>query len=335
MGWNHPEFAILIYVFCSCRGQRVISCTFTITEQQRTTQELENAIATCLKENIPAMVDLGWESIFDATFSFDKQEKGHIQLNSVQLTTKSTGLDPVIGEILWKALNLSCVTSVRCHKNTSAGFWSLETLHKLKKLERLDLSESLLSSLPPTVEHLLSLEHLDISKNSLSILPKEIGNLKNLKKLVADENCIAILPGELGRCQALELLSLRNNRLTHVLIQFRKLKNLSTLLLDGNPLESLPNIAGCKNLTTLSVVHMRVQSNLNYDNFDVAYIPQESSKSLVISFFESKKVNECQAFLNLALRGTSHHPLVIGAISKLLKIVFISCDAFKRLIFLR
>jgi hypothetical protein len=293
----------------------VLSCTLTITEQQRTAEELENAIVACLKENILARSDVEWENIFNATFGFGEQEKGRVKLNSLQLTTKSTGLDPVIGENLWKALNLSCIRSVRCHKNTSVGFWSLETLSKLEKLERLDLSESLLSSLPPTVEHLLSLEHLDISKNSLSILPKEIGNLKNLKKLVADENCIAILPGELGRCQALELLSLRNNRLTHVLIQFQKLKNLSTLLLDGNPLESLPNIAGCKNLTTLSVVHVRVQSNLKYDKFDVAYIPQESSKSLVISFFESKKVNECQAFLNLALRGTSHHPLVIGAIS--------------------
>jgi len=297
------------------RDQSVISCTLTITEQW-TVQDVEYAIVTCLKEKILAESEIEWNQIFDATFNSGEQEKGPIQLNSVQLTTKSIGLDSGAGEIFWKALNLSCVKSVRCHHNSSAGFWSLENLIKLKQLERLDLSESLLSSLPPMVEYLLALEHLDISKNALSIIPKEIGNLKNLKKLIADDNCIAILPGELSRCQALETLSLRNNRLTHVLIQFQKLKNLNTLLLDGNPLESLPNIAGCKNLTTLSVVHVRVKSNLKYDNFDVAYIPQESSKSLVISFFESKKVNESQVFLNLALRGTSHHPLVIGAISK-------------------
>ena len=58
------------------------------------------------------------------------------------------------------------------------------------------------------------LERLDLSDNRLASIPPELSLLINLNELVLDGNGIAFLPDEVGRLKKLKVLSLRNNRLT-------------------------------------------------------------------------------------------------------------------------
>ncbi|XP_064626405.1 leucine-rich repeat-containing protein 10-like [Lineus longissimus] len=144
----------------------------------------------------------------------------------------------------------------------------------LPKLERLTLSNNLLTSLPkelPKLRNLLSLhvannniqefpvqicdlprlEFLDISDNMLTKLPQRISKLKTLQSLNLYANQIEMLPDGICELQMLRMFWVGNNRLRALPRKFGSLKLLdwgwhyTSTTLDGNPLEN-PPLEVCK-----------------------------------------------------------------------------------------
>ena len=197
-------------------------------------------------------------------------------------------------------------------------------VHSFVGLRRLNLSGSNLSSLSGTeIKSLTALEHLDLSDNTLAILPKELGTMPNLKTLNCQRNSLTILPGELGHCRTLETLDLKSNRLSSILISFANLKNLVRLDLDDNPLSAFPDLSPCTKLRSLAFGSVRIEATSDQsDSVTVvtSFDRQQSSKALVINFWGAPKdVDPVQEFYDLALRGSTHHPLIVRGLATMIE----------------
>ena len=207
--------------------------------------------------------------------------------------------------------------------------------HAFVGLKRLDLSGSNLSSLSGSeMLALTGLEHLDLSDNSLAILPKELGSMASLKTLVCQRNSLTILPGELGHLSTLERLDLRSNRLSSILISFAKMKNLMHLDVDDNPLSAFPDLSPCRRLRSLAFASVRIEDRPRGEGAGegnprgreslvtsvvTSFDRQQSSKSLVINFWGApKESNPVQEFFDLALKGSTHHPLIIRGVATMI-----------------
>lgn len=125
-------------------------------------------------------------------------------------------------------------------------------------LQRLDLTENFITSLPPEIGNLANLESLAISLTpwetlsghvGLTSLPPEIGNLTNLQGLGLPRNQLTSLPPEIGNLTNLQGLALDDNRLASLPPEIGNLTNLKTLSLEDNLLTTVPDTIG--NLSSL------------------------------------------------------------------------------------
>ncbi|RMH70420.1 MAG: leucine-rich repeat domain-containing protein [Gemmatimonadetes bacterium] len=125
---------------------------------------------------------------------------------------------------------------------------------RLHSLERLDLSENQLLTLPPAIRYWDNLVLLDLSSNALNAISCGIGELRNLKWLDLAHNGLTYLPPEMGQLYGLEKLDLSGNGLRVFPEALGNLRNLRSLNLAGNGLEALPaSIGQLQNLTDLDL----------------------------------------------------------------------------------
>ena len=99
-------------------------------------------------------------------------------------------------------------------------------------LKQIKMDDNYLSNIPPSIlsKSLTKLEKLDLSNNQLASIPGDISYLVALIELNVDDNVIVSLPTEIGTLKHLKQLSLRNNHITVV----------STTFSDKNP-QPLPS----------------------------------------------------------------------------------------------
>lgn len=120
-----------------------------------------------------------------------------------------------------------------------------------RRIQRLDLSQCALTSLPPAVGGLRDLEELtlgrpdyrsqpDICDNLFHVLDQAVLQFKFLIRLSAPNVHLSDLPDEIGRLNHLRVLDLRHNLLYWLPPSLVQLENLIELHLSHNNIESLP-----------------------------------------------------------------------------------------------
>lgn len=287
-------------------------------EGLRSTLDLSDAIRDSLKLlDIP---DKWKNQLIDHSKRRYHEVLGDALIQELELESEVRGALPdFLGDSLWDELQCYQIQSLKLN-DAVESLLHRSDLHLYKSLRRLNLSGSGISTLPGQISS-VSLEFLDISKNRLSILPKGIGNIKCLRYLCAQENVLTILPGELSQCIGLEHLDLSSNRLSSILISFSEFQKLRYLNLDENPLESFPDISRCTDLSNVSFSHVNMwykENDLGSRTIEVtcSFERKSTSNSFMVTLFGPRQSDPLQEFFNLALCGTTHHPLVIGGISK-------------------
>jgi Leucine-rich repeat (LRR) protein len=106
-------------------------------------------------------------------------------------------------------------------------------------LQKLYLSGTGLSGIPPEIGELGSLLELRVEGNQLTALPREVGSLSNLRDMWASGNSISELPSTFSDLMLLRTLRLSRNSFPVVPPAIFNL-NLQELYMDSNPLTTVP-----------------------------------------------------------------------------------------------
>ena len=119
-----------------------------------------------------------------------------------------------------------------------SGLYVSSEIGSLKMLEKLDLSDNWLTSIPLELANLTNLRELDLSSNGLTgPIPPELGKLTMLGRLdLAGNDLAGPIPPELGNLTMLEILDLAYNLLTSIPLELANLTNLRELNLSSNSL---------------------------------------------------------------------------------------------------
>lgn len=107
----------------------------------------------------------------------------------------------------------------------------------LRKVAEISLLDNLIAIITPTLfNEVESLERLRLSGNRIKVLPHQLfmGHL-NFKEFYADRNLIEILPENIFKENVKLLrLSMMDNRLKRILVDFEELKDLNQIYFDNN-----------------------------------------------------------------------------------------------------
>ena len=143
------------------------------------------------------------------------------------------------------------------------GHEALEALRagRLAGATSLDLRHAGLEELPPEVFALAdTLESLDLSGNALSSLPDALPRLRRLRVLFASSNRFTALPRAIGRCEALDLVGFRGNRIAGI-AEDALPATLRWLILTDNEVAALPESIGrCSRLQKLMLAGNRLEA---------------------------------------------------------------------------
>ena len=124
---------------------------------------------------------------------------------------------------------------------------------QLLSLERLDICDNKLTTLPSGICELLNLKSLNVKHNMLTSLPTDVGKLKKIKELDVSWNNITYLPAGLWNLKSLKTLRLESNDLSSISVDIGKLVNLTELDVSRTCLSVLPNLSGLVSLKRLIV----------------------------------------------------------------------------------
>ncbi|XP_029654605.2 plant intracellular Ras-group-related LRR protein 4-like [Octopus sinensis] len=136
-----------------------------------------------------------------------------------------------------------------------------ESLTTFEYLEYLDLSENEIQSLPQTFGSLKLLTYLNLSKNNIESFPSEdIQILGSVKKLDISENRIGELPANLPYLYRMVELRASFNYLEGLPPAINLMKGLEILLVDENYIVTLSeNICKTPNLKILDVSNNKIK----------------------------------------------------------------------------
>jgi len=116
-----------------------------------------------------------------------------------------------------------------------------ESFGNLKNLRILELQSNQFQEIPEVVMELSKLEELDFVNNYLIALPETIGQLSNLRGLDCSENSLNSIPNSITQLSNLQVLWLSFNQLTALPESIGQLTNLQRLILFENELVSVPD----------------------------------------------------------------------------------------------
>ena len=172
----------------------------------------------------------------------------------------------------------------------------------LQNLEKLFLDENDLKLLPENFGNLRALEELGLSKNLLKKLPESFGNLSSLRTVRLDNNNLTNLPENIGKITSLENIYLNNHRnnqigqydaasrgilkdssrvrrksnsIRKLPLSFSEFKNIQTILLAGNPIDSPALFQILQNLKSKKY-------HLNIENCNIKYLPSDGWSTILL-----------------------------------------------------
>ncbi|KAL6058667.1 Myotubularin-like phosphatase domain [Balamuthia mandrillaris] len=178
---------------------------------------------------------------------------------------------------------------------------SFPNLSRLLHLRFLYLPLNALKDIPTSLFDLRALQTLDLSFNELTCVPSDISKLsQSLITLKLDDNKLSSLPEEIGLLSQLENLWLCGNDLQYLPVGLCRLPALSELLVEDNPLRTIPNeILSNGQQAILAYLRELKGGSESYSKVKLMFVGEANvgKTSLVSAFVNNVKQNN-----NAALR---------------------------------
>ncbi len=154
---------------------------------------------------------------------------------------------------------------------------------ELKKLKKLNLCNNSFTELPD-LSNLRDLELLNIRSNSISEIPESIFSLIKLKTLdLGFNHNIKTISNKIHQLQHLESLSINQNDIEVLPLEFSQLKNLLLLNVSGNPLKNhLDIIAKLPTLKSLDI---------SYNHGEPISIPESMGELKLLNYLDISGCN--------------------------------------------
>jgi len=184
----------------------------------------------------------------------------------------------------------------------------LNLVSLLSGLERLDLRQNLLGSLPNGFSELKKLKYLDLASNNLGEIPELVFLLEDLEFLNLGVNQLSYISDNIGSLRKLEKLYLHKNKIEYLPLSITELSDLKVLNLYLNRFKVFP----------LVVFDLDCISTFAWGVSDLECIPDqiERWKDLeYVSFVANKIENIEPLFNNCNLLGVRVHKNRISNIS--------------------
>jgi len=180
--------------------------------------------------------------------------------NSISLTRINFSNCPSLG-IGQIPSDLSALEDLRILNLENTGTSGMHPQLNMENLIRLDLSNNIMSSIPPNIESFYSLKYLYLNNNLAEALPSFLFNLSNLIELTLHRNLmIGSLPSTIGILQNIERLNIGKNMLGGTLPQeIGSMNMIRRLNLHGNFFSgTIPN-----SISTLTLLRiLRLEENM-------------------------------------------------------------------------
>ena len=132
------------------------------------------------------------------------------------------------------------ILSLACNSEYPDPDYYLENfpdkLFDLINLEKLDLSNNRISSLPSEVKKLNKLKEIDFQGNNFNLFPVQLLELINLEKIDFSNNNLSDLPSGINKLKSLFSINLAGNGFTQFPRRICELDNLEKINLSQNPL---------------------------------------------------------------------------------------------------
>ncbi len=259
-----------------------------------------------------------------------KMEMPAVENNSIETLTFSGIQGPITITGIEKLKNLK---EFKIEKSTI----EIDTdITKLKHLRSISIVDCETSNLPNSIFYGPALENItivrckkiqkipdfkgngkyriiDLSDNNISMLPESLGFIANVSNLNLSNNALSSLPALLYKV-TLGTLDLRNNRFKHIDETIQDSTNISTILLDGNPLETILKVELRKEMESFSKLNItqeerkllsEISIKLKRNNQKLS--KEIANKELYISYSNKK----------IWIRGYSLNDDILKLISKL------------------
>ncbi|CAB3404372.1 unnamed protein product [Caenorhabditis bovis] len=173
-----------------------------------------------------------------------------------------------------------------------------DDVEKMFMIRTLNLSINYLITLPSYIRKFTQLKTLDLSRNPLESLPDELGLLTSLENLIVNSTKVGQFPNTLSGCENLKNIEACEIQLVSFPVVFCELKNVETLLLTGNRIDSIPdeirnlkaiNVQLNKNrLRSLNAPNLKLCERLRVLNVDNNQLSRDEIENLVLNSPEIK-----------------------------------------------
>ncbi|CAH0375508.1 unnamed protein product [Pelagomonas calceolata] len=191
---------------------------------------------------------------------------------------------------------------------------------KLESLASLDVSHNQLEKLPDDLAKMTALESVDCRNNLLIELPQTL-DLMNCTSFLLDDNKLEALSDgfAVGLAKKLESISVRNNAITSTSMRIGDMRQVKSVYLENNALETLDKgVTQCRLLELLSLRHNKLISTPK------GFATMFRLKTLDLSYnlFETIDEKAIESLVSLTSLDLSHNRLVnfpqrLGRLNKL------------------
>jgi Leucine-rich repeat (LRR) protein len=148
-------------------------------------------------------------------------------------------------------------------RNTSATELPPFTAQHFAGLRSLRLINTALEALPQWLLNLEHLTHVSVRGNRLAALPAQLSRMARLSSLDLGHNRLTVIPQVLGQLGELRTLNLESNGIVidaQNAARLESMQQLEVLILDGNPLASMPSLVRSIELRRVTLRNTQLQA---------------------------------------------------------------------------
>jgi Leucine-rich repeat (LRR) protein len=249
---------------------------------------------------------------FDETIRAEVQKKLQQALSSPEGVTKLELNGGNLTSLPADFPKLQNLRELAIHDNATLDFTAVfSLLAKIPALERLDLAETDLQTLPAEIGGLVNLKELLLWHNELKTLPEEIGSLQKIEWINLAMNSIESLPAGMGKLRSLTHLDLSQNGLKSVPGAVFEMPSLKSLDLSKNiDLASIPADIG--KLKRLEFLGLAFNSELKHLPLEIGQLQNlQEITGLEAGFLDAPETAEISRSLkNVRISGKAEGQLL-------------------------